>query len=101
LGPGNEAEARAALTAYPGGMQIGGGVNADNARGWLDAGASHVIVTSWVFREGRVNWERLGHLVRAVGKERLVLDLSCRKRETRSSSPCDEGAGRGPRRGES
>src|SRR5438477_3174819 len=53
LGPGNEAEARAALAAYPDGLQIGGGVNADNARAWLDAGASHVIVTSWVFREGR------------------------------------------------
>src|SRR5262245_21894885 len=80
LGPGNEAEARAALAAYPGGLQIGGGVNADNARGWLDAGASHVIVTSWVFREGRVDWARLDELVKAVGKERLVLDLSCRKR---------------------
>ena len=52
----------------------------DNARGWLDAGASHVIVTSWVFREGRVDWERLGELVKAIGKNRLVLDLSCRKR---------------------
>ena len=64
-------------------MHIGGGINADNARGWLDAGASHVIVTSWVFREGRVDWERMGELVRAVGKDRLVLDLSCRKRDTR------------------
>jgi phosphoribosylformimino-5-aminoimidazole carboxamide ribotide isomerase len=61
-------------------MQIGGGVNAQNARGWLEAGASHVIVTSWVFREGRVDWARLGELVKAVGKSRLVLDLSCRKR---------------------
>ena len=64
LGPGNETEARAALAAFPGGLQIGGGVNAANARGWLDAGASHVIVTSWVFREGRVdeggwaNWSK-------------------------------------------
>ena len=80
LGPGNETEARAALAAFPGGLQIGGGVNAQNARGWLDAGASHVIVTSWVFREGRVDWERLGELVKAAGKNRLVLDLSCRKR---------------------
>jgi phosphoribosylformimino-5-aminoimidazole carboxamide ribotide isomerase len=80
LGPGNETEARAALTAFPGGLQIGGGVNAQNARGWLDAGASHVIVTSWVFREGRTDWERLGELVKTVGKNRLVLDLSCRKR---------------------
>jgi phosphoribosylformimino-5-aminoimidazole carboxamide ribotide isomerase len=80
LGPGNEIEARAALAAYPGGLQIGGGINRDNAQSWLDAGASHVIVTSWVFREGRVDWNRLGELVRAIGQNRLVLDLSCRKR---------------------
>src|ERR1700761_2465525 len=59
LGGGNDSEARAALAAYPGGMHVGGGVNAQNACGWLDAGASHVIVTSWVFREGRVDWTRL------------------------------------------
>jgi phosphoribosylformimino-5-aminoimidazole carboxamide ribotide isomerase len=81
LGAGCESEARSALAAYPGGLQIGGGVNLDNARGWLDAGASHVIVTSWVFREGRVDWNRLNSLVRAIGRERLVLDLSCRMRE--------------------
>src|ERR1017187_4080464 len=80
LGPGNETEARAALAAFPGGLQIGGGINSANARGWLDAGASHVIVTSWVFREGRVDWERLDELVKVIGKEKLVLDLSCRKR---------------------
>jgi phosphoribosylformimino-5-aminoimidazole carboxamide ribotide isomerase len=80
LGPGNEAEARAALAAFPGGLQIGGGVNAQNARGWLDIGASHVIVTSWVFREGSVDWERIGELAKTAGKDRLVLDLSCRRR---------------------
>jgi phosphoribosylformimino-5-aminoimidazole carboxamide ribotide isomerase len=80
LGPGNEGEARAALQAYPGGLQIGGGVNLDNARAWLDAGASHVIVTSWVFRGGQVDWERLSQLAGAIGKGRLVLDLSCRWR---------------------
>ena len=80
LGPGNETEALAALAAFPGGLQIGGGINSENARGWLDAGASHIIVTSWVFREGRVDWERLGGLVRIAGKGRLVLDLSCRER---------------------
>ena len=80
LGPGNESEARAALQAYPGGLQIGGGVNLDNARGWLEAGASHVIVTSWVFRGGQVDWERISQLVGAIGKQRLVLDLSCRRR---------------------
>ena len=80
LGAGNDAEARAALAAYPGGLQIGGGINVMNARRWLDAGASHVIVTSWVFREGRVDWTRLDELVKAIGKDKLVLDLSCRKR---------------------
>ena len=80
LGPDNETEARAALQAYPGGLQIGGGVNLDNARAWLEAGASHVIVTSWVFRGGKVDWARLAQLVEAIGKARLVLDLSCRRR---------------------
>ena len=80
LGSGNEAEARAALATFPGGLHIGGGVNPSNARGWLDAGASHVIVTSWVFRAGRLDWERLDELIKAIGKDRLVLDLSCRKR---------------------
>jgi len=81
LGPGNEPEASAALAAYPGGLQIGGGVTIDNARAWLEAGASHVIVTSWIFRAGQVEWERLAKLVGAIGKERLVLDLSCRRRD--------------------
>jgi phosphoribosylformimino-5-aminoimidazole carboxamide ribotide isomerase len=80
LGPGNETHARAALAAFPDGLQIGGGINAQSARAWLDAGASHVIATSWVFREGRVDEGRLGELVKAVGKSRLVLDLSCRRR---------------------
>ncbi len=80
LGAGNDTAARAALAAYPGGLHIGGGINATNARGWLDAGASHVIVTSWVFREGRVDWARLDELVKIIGKEKLVLDLSGRKR---------------------
>jgi phosphoribosylformimino-5-aminoimidazole carboxamide ribotide isomerase len=80
LGPGNEAAAREALAAYPGGLQIGGGITLENARGYLDAGASHVIVTSWVFREGKLDWDRLKALVDAIGKDRLVLDLSCRRR---------------------
>jgi len=80
LGPGNDSEARAALAAYPDGLQIGGGINSENALVWLKAGASHVIVTSWVFRGGRVDWDRLAQLTRAVGRERLVLDLSCRRR---------------------
>ncbi|MEK7677636.1 MAG: phosphoribosylformimino-5-aminoimidazole carboxamide ribotide isomerase [Verrucomicrobiota bacterium] len=80
LGPGNEAAAREALAAYPGGLQVGGGIHLDNAVGYLEAGASHVIVTSWVFREGRLDEGRLKALVTAVGKQRLVLDLSCRQR---------------------
>jgi phosphoribosylformimino-5-aminoimidazole carboxamide ribotide isomerase len=80
LGRGNETEARAALRIYPGGLQLGGGVNLNNARAWLDAGASHVVVTSWVFRGGQIDWERLAQLVEAIGKARLVLDLSCRRR---------------------
>jgi phosphoribosylformimino-5-aminoimidazole carboxamide ribotide isomerase len=80
LGGGNEQEARGALAAYPGGLQLGGGVNLDNARDWLSLGASHVIVTSWVFHGGQLDWERLRSLVEQVGRERLVLDLSCRKR---------------------
>jgi phosphoribosylformimino-5-aminoimidazole carboxamide ribotide isomerase len=80
LGPGNEAAAFEALRAFPGGLQLGGGVNADNAAKYLEAGASHVIVTSWIFREGRVEWERLREIVAKIGKNKLVLDLSCRKR---------------------
>ena len=80
LGPGNDEAARSALQAFPGGMHIGGGINGDNARGWLEAGASHVIVTSWVFREGRMDATRLAELLKIIGKDRLVLDLSCRRR---------------------
>ena len=69
-----------ALKAYPGGMQIGGGIREDNAESFLDAGASHVIVTSYVFKNGVINWENLEKLERAVGRKHLVLDLSCRKK---------------------
>src|SRR6266516_2887173 len=67
LGPGKEKAARAALAAHPGGLQIGGGICLDNAQAFLDAGASHVIVTSWVFRDGRLDWDRLNALVAAIG----------------------------------
>ena len=83
LGPGNESAAREALAAWPGGLQIGGGIHAENAAKWLEAGASHVIVTSWIFREGRIDWNRLAALVGVIGRRRLVLDLSCRVREGR------------------
>lgn len=81
LGPNNESAACESLAAWPGGLQYGGGVNLGNARGWLDAGASKVIVTSWVFREGRLDSEKLKQLVKALGRDRLVLDLSCRQRD--------------------
>src|SRR5688572_4104506 len=73
LGAGNETAAREALAAYPGGLHLGGGVNASNAKAWLDAGASHVIVTSWVFRDGKLDEARLHELVQLIGKEKLVL----------------------------
>jgi phosphoribosylformimino-5-aminoimidazole carboxamide ribotide isomerase len=64
-------------------MQVGGGISVENARSWLEVGASHVIVTSYVFRDGKVDWARLNNLLATVGRERLVLDLSCRKRDSR------------------
>lgn len=80
LGPGNEAAAREALAAWPGGMQVGGGITADNAAEWIEAGASHVIVTSWLFdADGRFQDERMRRLAGAVGAERIVIDLSCRR----------------------
>ncbi len=79
LGKGNESAAKEALAAYPGGLQVGGGINAQNAKEYIDAGASHVIVTSWIFPEGRLDRTRLEELVNAVGKEHLVLDLSCKR----------------------
>ena len=69
-----------ALKAYPGGMQIGGGITAENAMAYIEAGASHVIVTSYVFQDGKIHWDNLQKLVDAVGKKRIVLDLSCRKK---------------------
>lgn len=72
-------QAFAALKAYPGGMQIGGGITAENAADFLKAGATHVIVTSYVFRGGRIDYGRLQRLADTVGKHRLVLDLSCKK----------------------
>src|SRR5258708_32993701 len=71
LGAGNETQARGALKAYPGGLQLGGGVNADNAQDWLDAGASHVIVTSWGVHAGQLDWERLKSLGARIGEERV------------------------------
>jgi phosphoribosylformimino-5-aminoimidazole carboxamide ribotide isomerase len=80
LGPGNEEAALSALRAFPGGLQMGGGITPENAGLFLNAGASHVIVTSYVFREGQIDMERLNRLIGVVGRQRLVLDLSCRRR---------------------
>ena len=76
-----KAQAMSALRAYPGGLQVGGGIHADNAMEYLEAGASHVIVTSYVFKDGKIKYDHLEKLVGLVGKERLVLDLSCRKKD--------------------
>lgn len=73
-------QAELALSKYPKGLQIGGGVNANNADRFIRMGASHVIVTSYVFRDGRIDFERLDRLLNRVGRDHLVLDLSCRKR---------------------
>lgn len=73
-----------ALKEYPDGMQAGGGITPETADRFLEAGASHVIVTSYVFRDGELDRDHLDEMVRAVGKKHLVLDLSCRKQENGS-----------------
>lgn len=80
LGAGNEAAAKAALSAYPGGLQVGGGITPENASPWLEAGASHVIATSCLFdSEGHFQKNQLDRLVAELGREHLVVDLSCRR----------------------
>ncbi|SOC36386.1 phosphoribosylformimino-5-aminoimidazole carboxamide ribotide isomerase [Ureibacillus acetophenoni] len=81
LGSGNEEAAILALQSYPSGLQVGGGIRADSAKKYIDAGASHIIVTSYIFHDGLLDLERLEKLVDAVGKEHVVIDLSCRKRD--------------------
>ena len=83
LGPGNEEAAAEALAAWPGGLQIGGGITADNAASWLERGASHVIVTSYLFQNGRLREDHLERIVSEVGRERLVIDLSCKRKDGR------------------
>lgn len=77
----NENIAKEALKTYPGGLQIGGGIDDTNAVEYLTAGASHVIVTSYVFRNGVIQWDNIKRLSKIAGKEHLVLDLSCRRYE--------------------
>lgn len=74
-------QATLALRTYPNGLQIGGGITAENAAEYIEAGASHVIVTSYVFKDGEIHWGNLKKLVDSVGKEHVVLDLSCRKKD--------------------
>lgn len=74
-------QALRALAAYPGGLQIGGGITAENAAEYIKAGASHVIVTSYVFQDGEIRWDRMERLRQAVGREHVVIDLSCRKKD--------------------
>ena len=78
-----KAQALAALATFPGGLQLGGGVTPQTAAGWLNAGASHCIVTSFVFRGGVLHWDRLEQLEKETGPEHLVLDVSCRRRNDR------------------
>ena len=87
LGKGNVDAAKAARSAYPGGLQVGGGITADNAKEYIDAGASHVIVTSWIFPEGKLDIGRLERLLETVGKEHLVLDLSCKRTSAPGEAP--------------
>lgn len=76
-----KAQALGALKTYPAGLQIGGGITDKNAKEYLEAGASHVIVTSFVFKNGQIHWENMKKLLAAAGKEKIVIDLSCRKKE--------------------
>ncbi len=88
LGPGNDGAAKEALAAFPGGMQIGGGISAENAPYWLDCGASHVIITSWLFStDGTLLPDRLKQIRKAVGADRLVIDLSCRRVSKENDAP--------------
>ncbi|WP_054024879.1 phosphoribosylformimino-5-aminoimidazole carboxamide ribotide isomerase [Bacillus sp. FJAT-28004] len=81
LGGGNEEAAVRALEQYPGGLQIGGGITADNAAFYLEKGASHIIVTSYIFKDGQLNEDHLAKIVAEVGKDRLVIDLSCKEKD--------------------
>ncbi|KAG1046481.1 hypothetical protein G6F46_011807 [Rhizopus delemar] len=83
LGPNNDEAAKEALETWPGGLQVGGGITIDNAEYWLSLGASKVIVTSWLFPEGKFSLDRLVQLCERVGKDRLVVDVSCRRKEDR------------------
>lgn len=82
LGPNNQEAVLEALAQWPNGLQFGGGVNVDNAADYIKAGASHVIVTSALFENNEFSFSKLEEIKNAVGKEHLILDLSCRKTST-------------------
>lgn len=81
LGVGNDDAAKQAISEWKNGFHIGGGINDENAKFWLDFGASHIIVTSFVFSDGKINLKNLEKLRSTVGKNRIVLDLSCKRQE--------------------
>ncbi|KJE88394.1 phosphoribosylformimino-5-aminoimidazole carboxamide ribotide isomerase [Capsaspora owczarzaki ATCC 30864] len=81
LGPNNDAAARQALMAWPGKLQVGGGITDANAREWIEAGAAQVIVTSWLFPNAQLAIDRVKSLSQAIGRDKLVIDLSCRRRQ--------------------
>lgn len=100
LGPGNESAAKEALLTWPKGLQVGGGIKADNAKHWIECGADKVfptlcfyfnsnahlfkvIITSFLFPNGTFSMQNLESISDALGcdaREQLVIDLSCRKR---------------------
>jgi phosphoribosylformimino-5-aminoimidazole carboxamide ribotide isomerase len=82
LGPGNDAAAEEALAAWPGGLQVGGGITPRNARRWIERGADKVIVTGFLFNDNYININNVKEMADTVGKEKLVIDLSCRKTES-------------------
>ncbi|KAH6622080.1 hypothetical protein C7974DRAFT_315101 [Boeremia exigua] len=83
LGPGNDAAAQEALGAWPGGMQVGGGIDEGNARTWIERGAERVIITSYLFPDATFSMPRLRAVLAALDndKEKLVIDLSCRRKD--------------------
>ncbi|PHZ10306.1 Phosphoribosylformimino-5-aminoimidazole carboxamide ribotide isomerase [Rhizopus microsporus ATCC 52813] len=81
LGPNNDEAAKEALQTWPGGLQVGGGITIDNAEYWLSLGASKVIVTSWLFPNGKFSLDRLKQLCERIGKDKLVVDVSCRRKD--------------------
>ncbi|MBU2863414.1 phosphoribosylformimino-5-aminoimidazole carboxamide ribotide isomerase [Reinekea forsetii] len=82
LGQGNDEQAKKALAVWPQGLQFGGGVTVENASHYIEAGASHVIVTSALFEGGEFSFSKLEAIKAEVGADKLVLDLSCRKTES-------------------